>query len=245
MALAPPPVAPPPDHRDVDARLYARWVAANGWSEAIGLGGTAVVAGGLALVAPEPASVVLTLLGAGAVVAAGASLEGVLVGYAQARVLSRPLPRLRRRRWIAATALGAGIAWALGMIPSTLMALLGGPEASGGEPPPLFEGASQYVLAAAMGLVLGPILGTPQWWVLRQHVPRAGWWVPANAAAWAVGMPIVFLGAGTAFEAGSMLTTVVLAAGALVLTGLAVGAVHGAVLVALLRGDRGDKPDGP
>jgi hypothetical protein len=218
--------------------LYVRWVLANGWSEAVGLGGTALVAGTLALAAPDPSSTLLTVLGAVAVVAAGAGLEGALVGYAQARVLEHRLPGLRRRAWIAATAQGAGAAWALGMIPSTLMALMADPGARGGESPAMFEGASQYFMAAAMGLVLGPILGAPQWWELRRHVRRAGWWVPANAAAWAVGMPLVFLGAGAAFEASMPLLAVAFAVGSLALAGLAVGAIHGLVLVALLRDDR-------
>jgi hypothetical protein len=41
-----------------------------------------------------------------------------------------------------------------------------------------------YALAAGMGLILGTILGVPQWLALRRHVPKAGWWVPANALAW-------------------------------------------------------------
>jgi len=42
-----------------------------------------------------------------------------------------------------------------------------------------------------MGAVLGMILGAPQWRVLRRYASGASLWVWANAAAWAVGMPVV------------------------------------------------------
>ena len=51
-----------------------------------------------------------------------------------------------------------------------------------------------YLLAASMGLVFGPILGAPQWWVLRRWVDKAIWWIPANAVAWAGGMVAIFVG---------------------------------------------------
>jgi hypothetical protein len=93
-----------------------------------------------------------------------------------------------------------------------------------------------YGLAAAMGLALGPLLGWAQWLVLRRHVRGAGPWIWANAAAWAVGMPIVFLGAGNAPPAGLVAVPFVLAV--LAAAGAAVGAVHGAVLVRLVRDRR-------
>jgi hypothetical protein len=58
-------------------------------------------------------------------------------------------------------------------------------------PAPEISDTLVYLLAAAMGLVLGPVLGVPQWWVLRRHVAHAWWWIPANAAAWALGMPVI------------------------------------------------------
>lgn len=92
-----------------------------------------------------------------------------------------------------------------------------------------------YALAALMGLVLGPILGVPQWLTLRRYVPKAGWWVLANALAWMLGMVVIFI--GTSFIPAEGITPPV----ALVLlvfvvaAGAAVGAVHGLVLIWLLR----------
>jgi hypothetical protein len=127
-----------------------------------------------------------------AAVLLGVLLEGVLVGYAQARVLGPALPGLRPRAWVGATAVGAAAAWAVGMVPSTAAALAAGPEGAGADagPSPLVV----YPLAALLGLVTGPILGVAQWRVLRRHVHGAGRWLWANAAGWAAGMPIIFAG---------------------------------------------------
>jgi hypothetical protein len=49
-----------------------------------------------------------------AVLAAGA-VAGAVLGWGQAIVLKRALPRLSRRRWIAVTSAGAAIAYVLGL----------------------------------------------------------------------------------------------------------------------------------
>jgi hypothetical protein len=90
-----------------------------------------------------------------------------------------------------------------------------------------------YSLAAAMGVVLGPILGVPQWLALRQHARRAIWWIPANAAAWALGMPVVFVGAGSA-PPGGLLGLVATALLTAMVAGGVVGAVHGLALIWLV-----------
>lgn len=37
------------------------------------------------------------------------------------------------------------------------------------------------------GAVMGAVVGVLQWLVLRRRLARAGWWVPANMAGWALG----------------------------------------------------------
>jgi hypothetical protein len=86
-----------------------------------------------------------------------------------------------------------------------------------------------------MGLVLGPVLGVPQWLALRGHVVRAGWWVPANSAAWALGMPVVFAVAGSVPPGLPRAALIAVILGTLFAAGAVVGAVHGAVLVRLTR----------
>jgi hypothetical protein len=136
---------------------------------------------------------------------------------------------------VAATAVGAGFAWLLGVIPSTLMSLgeQGGEAATAAAPD--MSGPPMLGLAALMGIVLGPVLGLPQWVVLRNYVSGAGWWVPAQSAAWALGMPLVFLAAGSIPEGTPLLVIVAIVAGTLALAGAVVGMVHGAALVWLAR----------
>jgi len=164
--------------------FYARWILANGWAEAAGLGTTLLLGRAAApwfLDAVSPLSVI-----AGAILAVllGTLLEGALVGWAQGRVLEGACPELSRRTWIRATAPGAGIAWLLGMVPSTIFSLAGG-------------------------------------------------WIGVNAAAWALGMAVIFAGMDRVPWA---LGDIQVAAGVYLVTGvagLAVGAVHGAALLRL------------
>src|SRR5574341_1141594 len=163
--------------------FYRRWIWANGWSELVGLGCTA-------------------------------------------------LPWRPIRRWVRATAIGAGAAWTLGMIPSTVAALS---ESSGASGPPPFEGPLVYVAAAGMGLTLGVILGLPQWLQLRSYARRSLQWVGANAVAWAAGMVIIFAGAGStpANAPVGLVITIIAAAG--LSAGLVVGAIHGLILIRILK----------
>lgn len=165
---------------------------------------------------------------------AGAAVEGVAVGTAQWAVLRGRLDGLAWRSWAGATALGAFAAWALGMLPSTLMsgaAESSGAAASAAEPSTVV----QMLLAAGMGLVADAILGFPQSRALARFVRRPGVWVLANSLAWAAGLPLTFLAAGSMPEGIPVAGIVAVVATDLVVTGAVVGAVHGAFLVRLLR----------
>jgi hypothetical protein len=217
--------------------LWRRWVVANAVGEGVGLGGSFLVGAGLVSVLqaqPGPwVEVGLALVA----VALGTLCEGVIVGYAQWRVLREPLPALSRAAWIRATAVGAGVAWLLGMIPSTVMSLVSEPAgapaqaaASAGEPGALV----MYLAAAGMGLVLGPILASAQYVVLRRHVAHAGWWIPANAAAWMLALPLTFLGPSAMADVGLNALGIAILMASVLGAGAVVGAVHGLVLVRLL-----------
>jgi hypothetical protein len=209
-------------------RFWWRWVAANSSAELLGLGTVAAVGYVLASRVGEPHGFSEAMSWASMLVLLGA-FEGLVVGWAQARVLKARLPELTG--WVRASIVGAVLAWIIGMVPSTIMSLN---QSTDTTPPPEIGEALQLVLAAGMGLVAGPILAFFQWRSLRHQVARAGWWLPANALAWAVGMPIIFLGA----HASSYLTdkiSVALAVGvALAAAGAAVGAIHGRFLLWLV-----------
>jgi hypothetical protein len=216
-----------------DWNLWRRWVIANALGELVGLGAAAVAGVALVQLFEATLSTFASLAGAGVMILLG-TFEGVIVGLAQWLVLRRQFPALSRRAWALASAAGAFVAWTLGMLPSTLIDF--GADAAGA-PPPQMSDLLMYALAAAMGAVLGPILGIPQWLALRRHVRHAAWWIPANAAAWALGMPVVFIGASSAPTGGlpGLVATGVLTAAA---AGAVVGAIHGLALIWLAQPQR-------
>jgi hypothetical protein len=222
----------------VERRLYGRWVLANAIGEGVGLGGSLLVGAGIVAVLGAQSGPWVDLASAIAAVALGVLFEGVVVGYAQWRVLRDPLPRLSRGSWVRATAIGAGIAWLLGMIPSTVMSLVTGPVGSTDAAAPTVSEPPLAVIllaAAGLGLVLGPVLASAQVVVLRRHVSHAWWWIPANAAAWALALPLTYLGPSVMFDVGVNAVGVGILLACVVAAGAVVGAVHGAVLLRLLR----------
>jgi hypothetical protein len=214
-----------------DRRFYRAWIFANAWTEALGLGATLAIG---VLLAPQfdSGGTMAIVLGASLAIASGTLLEGVLVGVAQASVLTRRLATPVARRWVIATALGAALAWVLGMTPSTVMALLdaGSTGAAPVEPPPLV----QYALGAVLGAITGPILGFAQWRVLRGVTPRAARWIIANSLAWAAGMTLIFIGMDhVPWHAGTV-ALVASVIGVCAIAGAVVGAIHGRWLLLLL-----------
>jgi hypothetical protein len=212
-----------------DWKLWFQWILANTVAETVGLGGTLLI--GILLLSNAEKTVGV-IPAAVLAVLAGTLIEGTVVGTMQWLVLRRPLKSMRWRSWALATALGALVAWTLGMIPSTFF--FRGADTATTSTTPMSD-LMVYALAAAMGLALGAILGVPQWLVLRRYVLKAGWWVLANALAWMLGMVVVFIGtsfipAGAiALQVALLLLLFIIAAGA------TVGAVHGLVLIWLLR----------
>jgi hypothetical protein len=154
-----------------------------------------------------------------------ATVEGAAVGLAQWWVLRRYLPALTWRAWVLATMLGAIAAWVIGMMMGT----------AGGD---LFD-SGEYAVALVIGVALGPVvgalLGLFQWIALRRHVQHAGWWVPANAAAWTAGMALIFVATSIVQEDTPVAVVAATWAVSGTLAGVVVAAIHGLVLVRLLR----------
>jgi hypothetical protein len=119
------------------------------------------------------------------------------------------------------------------MVPGTIMALAGeqDPAAMPAEPGLVARAG----LAVTLGGVAGPILGAVQWVVLRRHVRCATRWLWANALAWAVGMPLIVAGMGVVPWTNHVAVVVPAVYLVCAVAGVVVGAIHGAVLVRLLR----------
>lgn len=155
-------------------------------------------------------------------VAAG-SLEGAVLGLAQALALRRYLPGLSVRRWVGATSAAAALAWAIGMLPSTL-----------GDPttlPPVLL----WTGVALLGPLLLCSLGLAQWWVLRRHLAHAAAWVWISALAWLAGLAVVMLGMSLTQPGDSVGRLIAIAAFSGLLMGATAAAVSGWGLARLLR----------
>jgi hypothetical protein len=215
-----------------DMSFWQRWIIANAIGELIGLGTIAIFGFFVFREAGEPAGIVQALAFAAVFVLTGA-FEGLVIGYAQGTVLRTLLPSLRG--WVGATTVGAMVAWAIGMVPSTIGTLMQqgtGAEPSMSEPPLIVV----LALAAVLGAVAGPLLAVFQWLALRKVLRRRAWlWLPANAAAWALGMPIIFLGAQANEFTSNAVAIAALVAIAIFVAGAVVGAVHGRILLAMVR----------
>ena len=231
--------------------LWRRWVAANAAGHLVGLGLTLMVGfGAFALL--EGQSGLRATLGIGALVVAMGAIQGTVVGLAQwwalqhaepiAETATQPVPptvsAIPRRIWWAATLRGALIAWFLGALPGILTSLMADPANGAVEPTPAPSFGQTLLLAAMMGVVLGFVLALPQWRVLRRHVARAGFWIPVNSLAWALGMPLIFAGFNAAQATPSPILALATTVVALVLSGTVVGAVHGIALVQLAQTPR-------
>ena len=211
--------------------LWISWVLANSLAEAVGLGAAFGIGVSLSPYLQAPGALVALATVAVAVLS-GTLIEGTVVGTAQWLVLRRSLPDMKWQAWFLATAAGAFVAWTLGMLPGALL----NAGADAGSPAPSEPNAAiVYSLAALMGLVAGTILATPQWLVLRRHVRRAALWVPANALAWVPGMVMAFVAADFIFSTSGGVSAVALAVVSLAAIGAVVGAIHGLVLVWLMR----------
>ena len=214
--------------------LWLRWVGANALAETLGLG-LSLAADVLIISRVASAQTVLASTASILLMTASGAIEGAIVGLLQWSVLRRAFPGVARRAWVLATILGAMIAWFLGSLPSTLMDMGAQETGTAAQEP---AQATVLLLAAAMGLFLGAVLGLPQRRVLQRVVPGAWLWVPANCVAWALGLPVVFAAVDLAYGSGSAAASVAILVLALALTGAIVGAVHGLALVKLARQDR-------
>ena len=157
------------DHIGRD-RLWRSWVVTVTGAEVAGFVVPAAVG---ALTAQAVWTVALpALLAAGAV-------EGALLGWGQASVLGRELPGFPRRRWVTRTSAGAVVAYAVGLLPSSLAGIWQS-----------WPVTVQAAIGGLLALVLLNTIGVAQWTVLRHLFPHAGEWVWWSAIGWLAGLGV-------------------------------------------------------
>jgi hypothetical protein len=94
------------------------------------------------------------------------AVSGLPAGGLQWLVLRRHVPHTLG--WIGATALGVGVMHGLNdSMPATI--------------------AVEWWM-----LVSGLSIGVAQWWVLRPHLPQAGWWVLVSLTVWSIAWAVAF-----------------------------------------------------
>lgn len=149
--------------------LWRRWFALVTVGEFLGFLTPSVVG---ALVVDR-----VDLLAAAALLMAG-TVEGATLGWFQARALRPALPGLPSSHWVAATVLGALVAWSVGALFVVTDGLSG------------WGRFAQVAGFAAGGAVILLSIGVAQWVVLRAHTDRAARWISANAVAWPAGLTV-------------------------------------------------------
>lgn len=185
-----------------------RWVAATTIAETIGM----TAAAGAAVLAARVESVV----GGLAIVVAGGLVEGTALAVLTALVLRRWRPAVHTAWWVVATLAVAGLGWAGASAPAALAG-----DGDGVEPPAALVLAG----AAALGLVLGALLGAAQAPALRGAVAHPWRWVGVSAAAWTPTMVVMF--AGATLPDATWSPAVIVVTG--VITGILAGALLGVV----------------
>ncbi|CAM3907710.1 hypothetical protein [Smaragdicoccus niigatensis] len=107
------------------------------------------------------------------------TLEGLVLGIGQGSVAKHALPRFPRRAWVSATALGAGLAWLVAMLPSIF-----GDQLSQASTP------TRIAVVALVGTIAVLSLSVPQWLVLRHVSHRASEWIAGSALGWCAGLTV-------------------------------------------------------
>jgi len=211
--------------------LWMYWVLANLIGVVIGMGSVFLVGTGVAPGIETYMGKLADLIIAGILIITGTLVEGTVLGTVQWIVLHHINKSIKWLAWVNATLIGVFIAWVLGTIPSTLVEFgINGIRTTLGELNLFLD----YVIVGALGLVLGSVLGLPQWLLIRLYFSQTEWWVPANALAWMFGMIILFSGIDVVSTLGLGLKTATVILITLIVTGAVVGAIHGLVLVRLV-----------
>ena len=182
------------------------WIQACVIGELVGFVPPAVT--GAVLVALDAPELVLVA----GIVVAGIG-EGLVLGWAQDRVLQRVLPGVTG--WVAVTASAAGLAWLAGMGGSSLVQAVG--------PKGLF--------VAIPGWIIGLLaMGVLQAWRLHSVVPEPRRWIPATTMAWLIGVTIPVVALSVVPNGWPPVVHVLVAIPAAVAMGATVGVITGRTL---------------
>lgn len=203
--------------------------------ELFGFAVPALVDGGFAWLTRNSSGTLWDIAMLGVATVAGLG-EGAVLAFAQWLVLRLYIPELNRRRWVLFTALAASLAWFIGMLPSTLIPIIGLKPSSLASSPfgiPVMLAIALLALLAAAAFLLS--IGVAQWLELRRHVPRAWRWIVANAIAWPIGVMIPVVTISLVPDTSPTWAFIVSGLIGGVLMGVVVGIITGLFLLHLIK----------
>jgi hypothetical protein len=90
-----------------------------------------------------------------------------------------------------------------------------------------------FIGGVGLGIGMGAVLGAAQAWVMRRQVPHPWRWVTANMVAWALAMPIIFVGGNLPGADWSLSAVAALGMVTGLMAGAALGLVTGLLLPSL------------
>lgn len=207
--------------------LWLWWVVATAVGELVGFAVPAIIgpAAAWAMRGMVGTSAAITVVGVAVLAGSG---EGAILGFAQGLILRRYIQNMAQWKWVLATAVAAALAWAIGMLPSTLQDVAN-----------IDITKVNLIIFISAAVLLGIVfllsIGFAQWLVLRRHVGKAGWWILANAIAWPVGVTVPAIGLSLVPDGSPMVVWIIVGIVSGALMGIVVGAITGTWLVWLLR----------
>jgi hypothetical protein len=203
-------------YHNQQGRITLLWLFATMIGTVFGIVSSLTLVTGLALDGAPPVLVGIT----------GGCGLGVGIGLAQWLVLRRHIPAAG---WWVLASIGGGISGVVLALPLSealqpLFAMFLG-ETLERRPTVPRVSWSDVLALGVTGAVVGLVLGSAQWLVLRRHARSAGWWIGASSVGWMAGLSI---STGSVSMIGLPLSLLIL--------GAAIGAATGGVLVYLLSG---------
>ncbi|MGL4576307.1 MAG: hypothetical protein ACRCV9_16105 [Burkholderiaceae bacterium] len=209
-----------------------KWIGLCAVAECFGIGLAALWYGGVMLVLGEPQPIGART-GVWLLATLAAVPEGFVLGGLQALGLRSFLPDISARRFVTATIVVGLIGWGIG---SFIPLFVFFDAAQAGAQQAAFDPtlAQTALFSAAFGAITGTLFGEVQACALPHSVARRWPWVVANAAGWAVALPLIYVTAqwGADMQASLPVRLLIWAFGGL-LAGACVGAATSWAIVRL------------
>jgi len=172
--------------------LWKKWTVHCALGELIGIGCAGLIAFIVNLLIGEPMSIGSKILVLLSMLFAG-FIEGYVLAHFQWHVLVKKFTDLPKKEWIYYTVMVAVLGWLLGMLPSLFMI----PETTANDAaqsePPYSNPFIFALLSIGMGLALGALFGSFQWFSLKKYARKAHFWIIANALGWGLGLGWIYL----------------------------------------------------